>query len=152
MKNILEVSSLSNEELIQNYLNLKNDLFGMKFQAAVGQLSDLNKIDVARRNIARCLTEMTNREIDYNKIQMPKVKVQKSSKKKLKKVAEKPAKADVKVKAEKPAKAETKPAAEPKIKTPKVEAKPAKVAAAKTEVKAEKAPAKKTTQSSKEGK
>lgn len=105
----LNLKEMSNEELVSNYIASKNDLFGLKFQLSVNQLTDPNKINTAKKNIARALTEMTVRGIDYNKIKMPVVKkadrVKKAKKVEKPKNEVKPAKAekvDVKPVAKKP--------------------------------------------------
>ena len=41
----LNFKEMTNEELVQNYITFKNDLFGLKFQHSIGQLSDTNKIE-----------------------------------------------------------------------------------------------------------
>ena len=70
----IDFNEFSSEELIEKYLGFKSDLFGLKFQLSVGQLPDANKIEIAKRNIARALTEMNKRGIDTSKIKMPAVK------------------------------------------------------------------------------
>ena len=122
----INFTELSNEELIDTYVNAKGDLFGLKFQLSVGQLADTNKIDQAKRTIARALTEMNKRKIDANKIKMPVVKKDKKGSKKKAKKAE--AKAEAK-------KAE--PKKEVKASATEVKKEEPKAAAKKTEVKAE---------------
>lgn len=98
MKN-LDFKGMTNDELVENYINFKNDLFGLKFQLSIAQLADTNKIEQAKRNIARALTEMNARGMDSNKIKMPVVKKEVSKKAKKQK-----AKQDAKKEAKKEAK------------------------------------------------
>jgi len=67
----VDYKAMSNEELTSNYIMLKRDLFNLKLQHSVGQLSNPHAITLAKKNIARILTEMTVRNIDYSKINMP---------------------------------------------------------------------------------
>ena len=137
----IDYKAMTNEELTSNYILLKRNLFNLKLQNSVGQLSNPHEITVTKKNIARVLTEMTARGIDSSKINMP--------------VEKKKAK-----KAEKPAKTATKPAKEvaPKATEVKAEEKPVAkktttkaASTAKTEATAEKKPAaKKTTTAKKE--
>lgn len=151
MKN-LDFKGMTNDELTQNYIQFKSELFGLKFQHTVGQLTDTTKIEVTKKNIARALTEMNVRGIDANKIKMPVVakdKRTKGSKQKTKIAGKKDTKEEKKSApkaAAKPvAKEEKKPAAKTSEKsTVKKEVKSAaKAAPAKTEKKVEKISAKK---------
>ncbi len=85
----IDYKAMTNEELTSNYILLKRNLFNLKLQNSVGQLSNPHEITSTKKNIARILTEMTSRGIDYNKINLP---VEKKKAKKASKV-EKPAKA-----------------------------------------------------------
>ena len=98
----IDYKAMTSEELTSNYILLKRNLFNLKLQNSVGQLSNPHEITTTKKNIARVLTEMTTRGIDYNKINLP------VEKKKAKKVT-KPAKTEKAVKepAKKVAKAET---------------------------------------------
>ncbi len=125
----IDYKAMTNEELTSNYILLKRNLFNLKLQNSVGQLSNPHEITVTKKNIARVLTEMAARNMDASKINMP------VEKKKAKK-AEKPAKATA-TKAEE-VKQEEKPVAK-------------KSSTAKTTAIAEKKPAtKKTTTTKKE--
>ena len=145
----IDYKAMTNEELTSNYILLKRNLFNLKLQNSVGQLSNPHEITVTKKNIARVLTEMTARNIDSSKINMP------VEKKKAKKAAApKAAKTTAPKAVKEPAKAEEikteeKPAAK-KATTAKTTA--TKTSAAKTTASAEKKPAatKKTTTAKKE--
>ncbi len=57
-----EVRDLSTEE-IRNRLNDKREeLMNLRFQQATGELTDFNRLRETRRDIARLLTELTQRQ------------------------------------------------------------------------------------------
>lgn len=58
------VKNLQNESDINLYkqLNsLKKELFNLRFQKAIGDLKNVNKFKLAKRNIARINTELSKR-------------------------------------------------------------------------------------------
>lgn len=106
----VDYKAMSNEELTSNYIMLKRDLFNLKLQHSVGQLTNPHAISLAKKNIARILTEMTVRNIDYSKINMPveKKKVKKQAKTtKVEKASKEPAKTEVKAEPKKAAAKQT---------------------------------------------
>jgi large subunit ribosomal protein L29 len=58
----LELRELSDDELIQKDEELKDQLFKLKFQHALGQLEDAMKLNNLKRDRARVLTILRERE------------------------------------------------------------------------------------------
>lgn len=50
-------------ELAGKLKELKQEYFNLRFQHATGQLEDANKLNFIRKDIARCMTEIREREI-----------------------------------------------------------------------------------------
>ena len=51
------------DELKQKYADLKNELFNLRFQHTTGQLKDALQLREVRKNIARVLTILREREM-----------------------------------------------------------------------------------------
>lgn len=58
-----ELRDLSREDLKRKLDELKTELFNLRFQKAVGQLGNPMRIRQVRRDIARVLTVMREREL-----------------------------------------------------------------------------------------
>ena len=58
-----ELRGLSGKELNAQVLELKEELFNLRFQVVTGQLDDPRRLSKVRREIARVLTVMREREI-----------------------------------------------------------------------------------------
>ncbi|MEY3072520.1 MAG: hypothetical protein RLZZ353_716 [Actinomycetota bacterium] len=58
-----ELRELPDDELRQRYAEAKEELFNLRFQAVTGQLDDPRRLGRVRRDIARVLTVMREREI-----------------------------------------------------------------------------------------
>ena len=58
-----ELRELPDDELRQRYAEAKEELFNLRFQAVTGQLDDPRRLSSVRRDIARVLTVMREREI-----------------------------------------------------------------------------------------
>ena len=58
-----ELRELPDDELRQRYAEAKEELFNLRFQAVTGQLDDPRRLSRVRREIARVLTVMREREI-----------------------------------------------------------------------------------------
>ncbi len=58
-----ELRELPDDELRQRYAEAKEELFNLRFQAVTGQLDDPRRLSRIRREIARVLTVMREREI-----------------------------------------------------------------------------------------
>ncbi|UCE40210.1 MAG: 50S ribosomal protein L29 [Candidatus Aminicenantes bacterium] len=57
-----ELRELSNDELVQKDEELKDQLFKLKFQHALGQLEDAMKLNNLKRDRARILTILKERK------------------------------------------------------------------------------------------
>jgi large subunit ribosomal protein L29 len=56
-----DIKSLSNKELVERYKEQKKRLTKMNFQNAVSQIEHPHKMKVARKDVARMLTELNAR-------------------------------------------------------------------------------------------
>ncbi|MFV0255443.1 MAG: 50S ribosomal protein L29 [Erysipelotrichaceae bacterium] len=62
-----ELRELSNQELDQEVVTLKEELFNLRFEQATGQLSNSARIKTVRKDIARIKTILTERQIVESK-------------------------------------------------------------------------------------
>jgi len=62
------------EELQSELVDRKKELFNLRFQNATNQLDNTARINVVRKNIARVLTEMTEREKGRGEVKMSRAK------------------------------------------------------------------------------
>ena len=60
MKN-KEINKLSNDELESKLVKLKKDLFNMRFKKTNGPLEDTSKFLLLKRDVARILTKINNK-------------------------------------------------------------------------------------------
>jgi len=58
-----ELRELPDDELQQRYSERKEELFNLRFQVVTGQLDDPRQLSKVKRDIARVLTVMREREI-----------------------------------------------------------------------------------------
>lgn len=58
-----ELRELPEEELRERLAEQKDELFNLRFQAVTGQLDDTNHVKKVKREIARILTVLREREI-----------------------------------------------------------------------------------------
>jgi large subunit ribosomal protein L29 len=58
-----ELRELPDDELQQRYSESKEELFNLRFQVVTGQLDDPRRLSKVKREIARVLTVMREREI-----------------------------------------------------------------------------------------
>jgi len=58
-----EIRNWSDEELRNRLEQLRRELFNLRIQWMMGQLKDVNRIRVLRKDIARILTIMREREL-----------------------------------------------------------------------------------------
>lgn len=58
-----EIRDMKTEEIQANVKTKKQELFGLRFQQATGQLEDTSQIRKTRKTIARMLTELHAREL-----------------------------------------------------------------------------------------
>lgn len=61
-----EIKEFTKAELEQKYIDIKDELFNLKFQLATGQLENTARIPALKKDIARVLTVMTEKELDEN--------------------------------------------------------------------------------------
>ncbi|MBQ9940977.1 MAG: 50S ribosomal protein L29 [Clostridia bacterium] len=64
---INEIREKSTEELNKQLLELKNELFNLRFQHAVNQLDNPQKIVETKKTIAKIMTVLREKEIAANK-------------------------------------------------------------------------------------
>ncbi len=62
-----EIRQMSDKELNTELLDLKTELFNLRFQLATGQLDNPIKISSVRKNIARVKTIVRERELSIGK-------------------------------------------------------------------------------------
>lgn len=62
-----EFREKSNQELDQDVLTLKEELFNLRFQQATGQLTNSAKMRTIKKDIARIKTILTERKIAESK-------------------------------------------------------------------------------------
>lgn len=58
-----QISEYDTEELERQLTETRRELFNLRFQLATGQLDNSTRIGGARKDVARMLTELRNREI-----------------------------------------------------------------------------------------
>ena len=63
MTKVAEFAGLGDEELLHRLSDARKELFNMRFQVATGQLDSSAKLSSVRRDIARMLTVLREREI-----------------------------------------------------------------------------------------
>ncbi|HNW46160.1 MAG TPA: 50S ribosomal protein L29 [Thermotogota bacterium] len=62
-----EIRGLTDQELVQKMEALKKDLMNLRFQLALKQLDNTNKMKSVKRDIARIKTILTERELASQK-------------------------------------------------------------------------------------
>ena len=62
-----EIRQMTDQELNQELLDLKNELFNLRFQLATGQLDNPMRIKAVRKDIARVKTIIRERELGIGK-------------------------------------------------------------------------------------
>jgi large subunit ribosomal protein L29 len=62
-----EVRKMTDAELNEKLLDLKNELFNLRFQLATGQLDNPMRIKAVRKDIARIKTIVRERELGIGK-------------------------------------------------------------------------------------
>jgi len=58
---IKDIKKLSKDELKNKYNNLKKDLFNLRFRKVNGQLEDPSKVSGIKKDVAKILTTMNNK-------------------------------------------------------------------------------------------
>lgn len=64
---ISEIRQLSDEEISHRVIDLKDELFRLRFQLISGQLQNYRRIRQVKREIARVKTIIQERKIEANK-------------------------------------------------------------------------------------
>ncbi|MDO9557414.1 MAG: 50S ribosomal protein L29 [Coriobacteriia bacterium] len=59
-----DIKDLQDSELVEKIKESRAELFNLRFQLATGQLSNPQRINAVKKNIARLHTELRTREID----------------------------------------------------------------------------------------
>ncbi|HHV46318.1 MAG TPA: 50S ribosomal protein L29 [Tissierellia bacterium] len=62
-----EIRQMSDQELNTKLMDLKNELFNLRFQLATGQLDNPMRIKAVRKDIARIKTIVRERELGIRK-------------------------------------------------------------------------------------
>jgi large subunit ribosomal protein L29 len=63
MATLAEISEYDTEELERQLGETRRELFNLRFQLATGQLDNFSRLSHVRKDVARMLTELRNREI-----------------------------------------------------------------------------------------
>lgn len=63
-----EMRDLTGEELREQLANLKEELFNLRFQAVTGQLENPARVRLVRKDIARVMTVMRERELGIRRV------------------------------------------------------------------------------------
>ena len=66
MKKLSELRTLTVEELKQEEINLRRELFNLRFQKATGEIENPMRIRQVKRDIARVLTIVTEKSKSRN--------------------------------------------------------------------------------------
>lgn len=62
-----DIRKLSDQELNNKLVSLKEELFNLRFQQATGQIENLSSIGNVKQDIARVKTIITERKLNLNK-------------------------------------------------------------------------------------
>ena len=62
MEEAAKLREMSEEELQQKGLDLRQELFNLRFQRATNQIENLNKIGMIKKDLARVLTIISEKE------------------------------------------------------------------------------------------
>lgn len=62
----LELHDLDDKALDEHLRTARRELFGLRFQHATGELENTARLREAKRDVARALTVLREREIDVN--------------------------------------------------------------------------------------
>jgi large subunit ribosomal protein L29 len=60
----MEIRNLSTDEILSELDDAREELMKLRFQTASGELTDFNRLRITRRNIARLMTVLTERNRD----------------------------------------------------------------------------------------
>jgi large subunit ribosomal protein L29 len=63
----IELRDMDDSSLVEHLRTARRELFGLRFQHATGELENTSRLHDAKRDVARALTVLREREIDVNK-------------------------------------------------------------------------------------
>jgi len=63
----IELRDMDDTVLVEHLRTARRELFGLRFQHATGELENTSRLHDAKRDVARALTVLREREIDVNK-------------------------------------------------------------------------------------
>jgi large subunit ribosomal protein L29 len=63
----VELRDLNDAALVEHLRTSRRDLFGLRFQHATGELENTSRLRDAKRDVARALTILRERDIDIDK-------------------------------------------------------------------------------------
>ena len=69
MTKVADFAALGDEELVHRLADARKELFNLRFQFATGQLDSSSRLRNVRRDIARMLTVLREREIAAEALQ-----------------------------------------------------------------------------------
>ena len=64
---VKEIREMTTEDIKKNIASMKQELFNLRFQAAVGKLENTAQLRKVKKEIARCYTVLTERETASSK-------------------------------------------------------------------------------------
>ena len=67
MSKVQQFHDMTSQELRQKHLDLKNELFNLRFQQTTGQLKNPLLLRTVRKDIARIITILNERELNIQK-------------------------------------------------------------------------------------
>jgi large subunit ribosomal protein L29 len=62
-----ELRDMDDAVLVEHLRTTRRELFGLRFQHATGELESTSRLRDAKRDVARALTVLREREVDLNK-------------------------------------------------------------------------------------
>jgi large subunit ribosomal protein L29 len=62
-----ELRDMDDVVLVDHLKTARRELFGLRFQHATGELENTSRLREAKRDVARALTVLREREVDINK-------------------------------------------------------------------------------------
>jgi large subunit ribosomal protein L29 len=62
-----ELRDMDDVVLVEHLRTTRRELFGLRFQHATGELENTSRLRDAKRDVARALTVLREREVDVNK-------------------------------------------------------------------------------------
>ncbi len=63
----IELRDMDDSGLVEHLRTARRELFGLRFQHATGELENTSRLRDAKRDVARALTVLRERGVDFNK-------------------------------------------------------------------------------------